>query len=172
MEYAKAFKLKYAGISSTQEGWTHRVLRDKELVLPWGARFYWPNVSMGRSGYISNTTQIYNYPVQALATAEIIPLALVFFWHYTKGQKVELFNTVHDSIVARVHKDVDKEWLKRVVVHSMTHDVFNWLENVYEYSMDVPLGVGLKIGPAWDVSDTELEWSVSPSGEEVYKEKN
>lgn len=172
MEYAKAFKLKYAGISSTQEGWTHRVLRDKELVLPWGARFYWPNISMGRSGYISNTTQIYNYPVQALATAEIIPLALVFFWHYTKGQKVELFNTVHDSIVARVHKDVDKEWLKRVVVQSMTHDVFSWLDYVYEYPMEVPLGVGLKIGPAWDVSDTELEWSVSPSGEEVYKEKS
>lgn len=65
--YAKFFKEKYAGISKTQWGWANKVLANDFLITAYGMRFYWPNTKMGRSGYIDNTTSIYNYPVNLAA---------------------------------------------------------------------------------------------------------
>src|SRR5210317_2265713 len=70
--YYAAFEEKYSGISGTQKDWVHGVLRTKELTTEWGLKYYWPDTKMTQSGYITNTTSICNYPVQALATAEII----------------------------------------------------------------------------------------------------
>ena len=170
--YAKAFKEKYSGIATTQQGWTMQVAATGALRTPYGMKFYWPGTKISRSGYVDNTTQIYNYPVQGFATGEIIPIALVHFWHRTREAQVELFNTVHDSIVARVNRSVDAEWLKSIVVQSMTHDVFSWLNEVYGYAFKTSLGVGLKIGKSWDVSDIEMIWDVTPSGTTTYREKN
>jgi len=171
-EYAKFFWNKYDDIYQMQQEWIAQCTQKKFYTAPYGMRFYFPNARMTSTGWVEGSNQIANYGIQGFATGEIMPLALVFAWHYTRDQKVELFNTVHDSIVARVHKDVDKEWLKEVIVHSMTHDVFSWLSVVYEYDFDdVPLGVGLKIGKAWDVSDVEMVWDVDSSGNVSYKEK-
>lgn len=63
-EYAAFFKDKYKGISSTQRGWALEVLSNKELVLPYGMRYYWPDTKLvAKTGYITNSTQIYNFPV-------------------------------------------------------------------------------------------------------------
>lgn len=78
---------------------------------------------------------------------------------------------MHDSIVARVNRSVDAEGLKRIVVQSMTHDVFSWLNEVYNYQLKAPLGVGLKIGKSWDMSDKEEVWDVWNDGREQYKVK-
>lgn len=171
-EYAKFFWNKYDDIYQMQQDWIAQCVQNKYYITPYGMRFYFPRARMSASGWVEGSNQIANYGIQGFATGEIMPLALTFAWHYTRGKKVEIFNTVHDSIVARVHKDVDKDWLKRVVVQSMTHDVFEWLSNVYNYEFDkVPLGVGLKIGEAWDVADVEMVWDVTPDGVETYKEK-
>lgn len=171
-EYAKFFWSKYDDIYRMQQDWIAQCVQHKYYITPYGMRFYFPRARMSASGWVEGSNQIANYGIQGFATGEIMPLALTFAWHYTRGKKVEIFNTVHDSIVARVHKDVDKDWLKRVVVQSMTHDVFEWLSNVYNYEFDkVPLGVGLKIGEAWDVADVEMVWDVTPDGVETYKEK-
>lgn len=171
-EYAKFFWSKYDDIYQMQQDWIAQCVQNKYYITPYGMRFYFPRARMSASGWVEGSNQIANYGIQGFATGEIMPLALTFAWHYTRGKKVEIFNTVHDSIVARVHKDVDKDWLKRVVVQSMTHDVFEWLSNVYNYEFDkVPLGVGLKIGEAWDVADVEMVWDVTPDGVETYKEK-
>ena len=104
----------------------------------------------------------------------MVPIALVHFWHRTRDWPVWLFNTVHDSIVFRTKKmdqDAQQE-LKEIIVQSSTHDVFRFLNDVYKFSFSVPLGVGLKIGPAWDVSDKEEVWNVSSDGTVVYSVKD
>jgi DNA polymerase-1 len=67
--YFEFFKNKYEGISETQRGWTLKVLNDKYLLTRYGLRFYWPDTKMDRSGYVTNTTSIYNYPVNLAASA-------------------------------------------------------------------------------------------------------
>lgn len=166
-EYAKAFKEKYWGIYTTQKDWVLEVAATKQLVSPYGMIFYWPNVKMYRSGYVSNSTEIVNIPIQGLATAEIIPVALVHFWHRVRHLPVKIFNTVHDSIVSRVHKDCLDE-AKRLSKIAMTTDVYNFFREVYKFEgwTGTPLGVGMKWGRSWGVGKREEIYDVWISGEE------
>lgn len=168
-EYAIAFAKKYHGIREEQEKWVLTVADRKYLETPYGMRYYWPDAKMTRSGWVEYTNQIVNAPIQGLATAEIIPVALVHFWHRTKGLPIQLFNTVHDSLVSRVHKDyidVAKE-LSKI---AMTTDVYNFFKEVYHYTLweELPLGVGLKYGKAWGVSNKEEIYEVWQNGRERY----
>lgn len=168
-DYAIAFAKKYHGIRSEQEAWVMAVADRKFLETPYGMRFYWPDAKMKRSGWVEYTNQIVNAPIQGLATAEIIPVALVHFWHRIKGLPITIFNTVHDSIVSRVHKDYLDE-AKELSKVSMTTDVYNFFNEVYRYKLwdKVPLGVGLKHGKAWGVSDKEEIYEVWQNGRERY----
>jgi DNA polymerase-1 len=169
-EYCAFFKAKYHALEATQRNWCTQVLNNKVLVTAYGMRFYWPDTEMTRSGYIVNTTQIYNYPVQGFATAEIIPIALVHFWHRTAGLRIKIFTTIHDSIGAKVHKD-EVEVYKELSLVALTTDVFRFLEETYDYKFKVPLGVGTKIGRQFGKSDVEHSWNVWPDGKVEYKQK-
>lgn len=160
--YAKYFQARYKGIYDTQTAWTYTVLKDKGLTTEWGLRFYWPDTEMGKSGYISNTTSIFNYPVQSFATAEIIPISLVFFWHRLQRLGIQTFltNTIHDSIIGEVAPGEDGYW-KALSYQSFTEDVYVYLQEVYKVSFTVPLGVEVKIGEYWSEGEGE-SWDVDP----------
>jgi DNA polymerase-1 len=148
LAYYKAFREKYPDIYKTQQGWTHTVLKTGELHLPWGMIFYWPGTKMSRSGYIDNTTSIFNYPIQSFATAEIIPLTLVLIWHLTKDLKCDIVNTIHDSVVAEVDtKDLDK--YKEIVIACFTTEIVWLMERLYGMKLKVPLGCEIKAGTHW-----------------------
>jgi len=169
-QYAAFFKKKYNGISNTQRDWCLEVLENGKLRTPYGMIFYWPGTKMSRSGYIENSTSIHNYPVQGFATAEIIPIALVHFWHRTKGMPITVWNTIHDSIVSRVHKDFVEEY-KELSKTCLTTDVYNFLGSVYNLTFRVPLGVGVKIDKHWGGGKEEHVWSVWNDGRERYTVK-
>lgn len=146
----KEFRRRYQGIAETQDAWIEEVVQTKRLILPYGMRFYWPYARRsGRDGYVNVTTAVSNYPVQSLATAEIIPIALVYLWHriHAEGLSdvIRIVNTVHDSAPCEVHPDHVDDF-RRVVKQSFTHDVYKFLDVVYGLDFNVPLGVGLKIG--------------------------
>lgn len=168
--YAKFFKEKYNGIAQTQLGWAHKVLASGKLRTPYGMIFHWPGTKMSRSGYIENTTSIYNYPVQGFATAEIIPIALVYFWHRSRDLPIVIWNTIHDSIASRVHQSVVAEY-EELSKTCLTTDVYNFLREVYNYEFSIPLGVGVKVSRLWGRADVEKIWSVWPDGRETFKEK-
>lgn len=167
-EYAKAFKEKYHQIFTTQQQWVLEVAATKKLVTPYGMIFYWPHVEMYRNGYIKYSTEIVNIPIQGLATAEVIPVALVHFWHRTAGMPIEIWNSVHDSIVSRVRKD----YMDVAKLHSklaMTTDVYKFFKEVYGFEFtSCPLGVGMKHGSHWGVSNKEEIYDVWVNGRERY----
>lgn len=169
-EYCKFFKKKYHGIAGTQRSWCLEVLDRGYQINPYGMRFYWPGTKMSKSGYIDNSTSISNYSVQGFATGEIIPIALVHFWHRTRGLPIIIWNTIHDSIASRFHKDVE-ELYKVLSKHTLTTDVYNFLRNVYHYEFHVPLGVGVKVSNNWGAAKIEEIWTVYPDGKEVYQRK-
>jgi DNA polymerase I len=160
--YCKFFNKKYSGIADTQRNWALSVVNNKELRTPYGMIFYWPDTTIDRrSGYIKNTTSIYNFPVQGFATAEIIPMALVAFWYAIKGRKVTILNTVHDSIIAKVHKD-EVEWYEETSRRCLTDEVFKFLQNVYSYKFVTPLGAGIKLSKHWGDTKREVIYNVFP----------
>jgi len=148
--YCKAFNERYQGIYKTQTGWTVEVLKHGQYTLPWGVTFYFPGTITDKNGYIANTTNIFNYPIQALATAEIIPLILTRFWRHIKDLQLEahILNTVHDSILIEL-PDKEIEQIKQIAIDIFTREVYNDLKTRYAYEAVVPFGVTIKVGTHW-----------------------
>ena len=160
----KAFKGIYKDIAATQEKWVEEVLRTKRLITPWGMRYYWPRARRASDGYVNVKSAVYNYPVQAFATAEIIPIAVTFLWHRLAGRDdVRMVNTVHDSVILEIHPDA-VESVKDAGILAFTSDVYEYLERVYGYEFTVPLGVGVTVGTHWSEGDEE-SFNVWPNGE-------
>ena len=165
--YYKAFQEKYNELHQTQEGWVNEVVNTKMLKLPWGMVFFWPNVKMSYSGYVLDTPSIYNYPIQSLATAEIIPIAHIYLWHMLKACEAKSFlvNTVHDSSIAEIHpKEI--ELFHELAVKAYTDHVYEYLYTVYGVKFNVRLGAEVGIGDHWNEGD-ETKYSSVPPFEEV-----
>lgn len=160
--YIAYFTERYSGIYRTQTEWTHRVARDKYLITATGLRFYWPDTTIKEGGYVTNTTQIFNYAIQSLATADIMPLVLVCIWHRISdlGDAAVLTNTVHDSILGDV-ADAAVDEYKKIVIQAFTADIYPLLKKLYGIDFDVPLGVGIKTAVNW--TDTKIEEKHEPS---------
>lgn len=159
--YQKAFREKYASIFKTQEGWAYAVARDKQLRIASGLVAYWPDTEIKRGGYVTNSTTIYNYPIQSFATADIIPLTLVLVWHQLAGMESFIVNTIHDSIVLEVPaREVDL--VTQCLLDSFIDGSVDMLKKLYNVDFTVPLGVGIKVGAFWsEGEETKHERKIS-----------
>lgn len=146
--YYKWFQEQYAGIYSMQQGWVGEAIREKRIRLPWGARYYFPDAMPDADGYVPCQSQVFNYPIQALATAEIVPLIVRGIWRDMQGLKSRLVNTVHDSVLIETAPD-ELEIVKKIVVDNFTQKVYTVLSERYQYRLTVPLSVEIKIGDHW-----------------------
>lgn len=167
--YYTAFKKKYSGVAKTQEGWVNEVLLSKQLRIASGLICYWPNCKRTKSGYIEESSKIYNLPVQSLATAEIIPVALMSLSKRMKEANMQSFivNTVHDSVIAEVAPDEIVQYVD-LAVECFTESVYNYLKEEYNIQFNVPLGVGIKIGAHWGEADAETTNYVNSNSKYSY----
>lgn len=165
--YYKAFRERYSGVYSEQTGWVRAVCSDRSGALRTasGLIFYWPDTEVTRSGWITNTPSIFNYPVSSFATADVIPLALVIVFYLVAclGLRVQLVNTIHDSIVAECHID-DVEKYKEVLKFAFGEGVIILLKRLYGYEFKTPLGVGIKVSKNWGEGKEE-KYEYDPIGE-------
>lgn len=154
--YYKAFKEKHKGITALQERWKSEVLNTKKLKTVTGLKFYWPDTRVTRSGYVTNTTSICNYPVQNLATAEIVPVGVTYLWHRMRANNMQSFltNTVHDSAVAEIFPP-ERELFSDLAVKAFTEDVILYLREVYEIDFETPLEAEVEFNTHWANSE---EW--------------
>jgi DNA polymerase I-like protein with 3'-5' exonuclease and polymerase domains len=146
------FKRRYPDLAKVQEDWVYEVLQTKKLVTPWGLRYYFPTAKLSPTGYCNVGSSVYNYPVQALATAEIIPIAVTYFWHTVRAEALDRYiipvNTVHDSLVCEIHPEYVDDF-KRISALAFGPAVWDYLMRVYKLDFDVPLGCGVKVGTHW-----------------------
>jgi DNA polymerase I-like protein with 3'-5' exonuclease and polymerase domains len=152
--YYEFFREKYKGITQWQNGNIDYVLNHKYLVTEWGLRFYWPSTRMDRSGYVTNSTAICNYPVQCHATAEIIPISLIWFWHRLKrsGLKMFIVNTIHDAILCEMPPEEVNDF-HNLSRQCLIADTYRTLRDLYGCKFTVPLGAGVKVARHWAGKD-------------------
>jgi DNA polymerase I len=165
--YYAYFRNRYHGIAKTQEQWVNEAVETKRLVTPWGLVYHWPTARRDGRGRVNVESAVDNYPVQALATAEIVPIAVVYLWHRLAENglqdRVRIVNLVHDSAPSEIHPSAVEEF-KELAKQSFTHDVYNYLSKVYGLEFDrVPLGIGLKIGEHWGEGPEEA-WDIYRDG--------
>lgn len=150
--YYKAFREKYKTLYNAQNGWVLEVVKTKELRTPSGLIYYFPDTEVSKSGYITNTPSIFNYPVQGFATADIIPLTLVLIWYMLEGMETRIVNTIHDSVICEIHPDeVDK--YEQIIKKAFCQDIYWLLKKLYNYDFITPIGVEGKIGAHWGESE-------------------
>ena len=166
-KYYKFFQNKYRGIYKTQTAWTHRVARDGYLQTETGLRFYWPDCKVQQDGYITYRTSIFNYPVQSLATADIIPIGLVCAYYRMASLALASFivNTIHDSIIAEVAPG-EEDTFRQIVEQSLTADTFVYLWRCYGIRFTVPLGCESKVGTHWGTGQ-EKKFDLDPQSWEL-----
>ena len=152
MAYYQWFAEHYAGVADVQQKWIDQALCKKRIILPHGMIFYFPYCSMNKGGYVSDSTNIKNYPIQSFATAEIIPIAVTYLWHMMREMESFLVNTVHDSAIAELHPDEKAEFTE-LCRYAFCDLVYHYLKEVYDIEFNVPLGVGVKIGKNWGKGD-------------------
>lgn len=153
--YYEAFKEKYKDLTAAQQRWQAQALRQKYVTHKHGLTYHYPNCSISSSGFCGDFFAICNYPIQGMATAEIVPIALVAVWHILKAKQMRTFlvNTVHDSVVAEVPPE-EREELYEISKWAFLWWVYEFLDVCYDLQFNVPLGVGYQTGPAWSKGDS------------------
>jgi DNA polymerase-1 len=149
-EYYAWFRDRYKGVTAMQEDWKMEAVNTQKQETEWGLTYFWPGCQVDSNGYTKYSTNICNYPVQAFATAEIIPLALICFWHRLRTSEYRMFlvNTIHDSIIAEVPEE-ETEAFHALSKQCLIDDVYELCEKLYGVKLTVPLGAGVKMAPHW-----------------------
>ena len=100
-------------------------------------------------GGVTFFTQIKNFPVQSFATADIVPVSLIYIDKLLEANKLQscIVNTVHDSIVIDVHPDEVSMVLK--VIDTANNNLLKIVNNKWRLDFNVPLLLEAKIGPNW-----------------------
>jgi DNA polymerase I-like protein with 3'-5' exonuclease and polymerase domains len=91
--------------------------------------------------YSYSPTELKNYPIQGLATGDIVPMMLGVIFHKIKRRNdVAMINTIHDSILFDVESDS---------IVAFVTEIEEVLENTHKYFVEVfkhPLALKLKAG--------------------------
>jgi DNA polymerase I-like protein with 3'-5' exonuclease and polymerase domains len=150
MAYYQAFRIKYKEHTKWQEKTADTVLKTKTITLPTGRQYHWPHVKRNQwNGRVEYFTQIVNYPVQGLATADIVPVACIIADRKfaERGLKSVLFLTVHDSIAADTYPGEEQVVAEFLAAACLA--VREEFRRRYDYGFTVPLAVEVKQGRNW-----------------------
>ena len=158
-KYYKAFAERYSNLADEQDNWLADVQRDGKICTPWGMVFSWgtytkPNgMVMDKRTHKPVRPQVCNYPVQNLATAEIVPIAIVALYKRCKEEKLDVIfvNTIHDSVIVYLRYDpANIAAFKRAAEWAFTTAVYDHLQLFYGIEFDVPLGMEMVTGDHWN----------------------
>ena len=150
--YYEHFTDKYKGVAAWHSRLAKEAIETQKITTPSGREFAFPDVVRKASGRVSNFTQIKNYPVQSFATADIVPIALLYIEDLLKDMKSCIVNSVHDSIVIDVHPDEESQVIN--VIKETNNTLLNLITLRWGIEFNVPLLLEAKIGPNWlDVKD-------------------
>jgi DNA polymerase I-like protein with 3'-5' exonuclease and polymerase domains len=147
--YYKQFTTKYHGIGKWHEELAKEALNTGKIRTPSGREFAFPDVQRRRHGGVTFFTQIKNYPVQSFATADIVPISLIYIDKLLGVNKMQscIVNTVHDSIVIDVHPNEVDKVIK--VIHRTNDMLISLVNKKWNLDFNVPLLLEAKIGDNW-----------------------
>ena len=145
--YYKHFISKYKGISEWHSRLASEALNTGVVRTPSHREFAFPNVTRRWNGDPTHFTQIKNYPVQSFATADIVPLALLYIEELLKGKQSCIVNTVHDSIVVDVHPQEEAYVVE--VIENTNKSLHSLILQQWGVDFNVPLLLEAKIGNNW-----------------------
>jgi DNA polymerase I-like protein with 3'-5' exonuclease and polymerase domains len=147
--YFKEFFGKYRGIFKWHEQLQNEAIKFKVVKTATGRQFSFPDCERNLSGSATFKTQIVNYPVQSVATAEIVPLGVIILFNKLREMKLNsiVINTVHDSVLIDTHPD-ELDIVKSVAPGCLV-DAQSEAKRRFGLSDYIPLEVEMSQGKDW-----------------------
>ena len=147
--YYQQFTTKYSGVAEWHKALAKEALNTGKITTPSGREFSFPDVVRRRFGGVTYFTQIKNYPVQSFATADIVPISLIYIDKLLTANKLRscVVNTVHDSIVIDVHPNEEEKVL--IVIQAANDKLIPIVNRKWGIDFNIPLLLEAKIGPNW-----------------------
>jgi DNA polymerase I-like protein with 3'-5' exonuclease and polymerase domains len=152
-QIVEAFYEKYSALKRWQDENYKLVIRQGFLVNPTGRILTFHKHQKENGGVMYNKAEVCNYPVQSLATADIVPLAMVVISRRIQKEglsnEVKLINQVHDSIIL----DLPKKYLDTVakICYNTFQELPKLITQYFGFEFNVPLTGEIKYG--------ELNWN-------------
>ena len=144
--YQSFLKELYVDIGRWHKQLQEEAIRCFSVTIPTGRQFVFPNVERAWHGGATMATQICNYPVQAFATADVVPISIIRLEQELRKRELQskIVLTVHDSIVVDIFPG------EREVVMELLQNVGQYAEEElklrYDIDMFVPLTCEVKCG--------------------------
>jgi len=109
---------------------------------------YYNEDSWSTRTYNFSPTEFKNYPVQGLATGDIVPMMLgVIFKQLIGRDDVKMVNTVHDSLMFDVKSDSSDAFITEITtILQCTHMYF---EETFKIPLALKLNAGASVGKNW-----------------------
>lgn len=145
--YYTHFMDKYKGVAQWHSVLAKQALNHGFIKIPSNREFAFPDVKRKRDGTVTHFTAIKNYPVQAFATADIVPLALIEIYKQLMPLNSCVVNSVHDSIVIDVHPDEIQK--VTTVISDVQSQLVDLINKKWNINFNVPLALEAKIGVNW-----------------------
>jgi DNA polymerase I-like protein with 3'-5' exonuclease and polymerase domains len=147
--YYEQFTKKYSGIGKWHKELAREALATGKIKTPSGREFSFPDVTRRANGTVTFFTQIKNFPVQSFATADIVPISLIYIDKLLGANQMQscIVNTVHDSIVIDVHPNEKDKVLR--IIHAANDRLLAIVNKKWKLDFNVPLLLEAKIGPNW-----------------------
>ena len=131
-------------------------LIDKYRTCVWktetGRRFvfteYYNDASWSSRTYNFSPTELKNYPIQGLATGDIVPMMLgVIFDKFKNREDVKMVNTIHDSLVFDVKREAIVQFILEVT--DTLKDTDKYFYKVFNTPLALKLNAGASFGTNW-----------------------
>ena len=147
--YYQQFTTKYSGIGAWHKRLAKEVMTTGNVRTPSGREFAFPMATRRANGSITHFTQVKNYPVQSFATADIVPISLIYIDKMLQANKLQscVVNTVHDSIVIDVHPEERDRVIK--IINRTNEVLVDIINKKWDIDFNVPLLLEAKIGKNW-----------------------
>jgi DNA polymerase I-like protein with 3'-5' exonuclease and polymerase domains len=109
---------------------------------------YFNDSSWSSRTYNFSPTELKNYPIQGLATGDIVPMMLGVIFRCIEGRDtVKMVNTVHDSIMFDVQGDAADGFIKEIT--GILKDTHKYFEERFKVPLALKLNAGASIGKNW-----------------------
>lgn len=160
LEFCKEFIETFYNLFPGIRDWHNQIIEEvgytSKLTLPTGriikfkrypAKYDWQIKKGIKESY--NPSEIKDRPVQALATADVVPLVVgkLFKKALDHRDKFLLINTVHDSLVMDCKKEFKEDCLELInLIFSQTCAI---IEQEFKIKINVPIKYEIKYGTSW-----------------------
>jgi DNA polymerase I-like protein with 3'-5' exonuclease and polymerase domains len=109
---------------------------------------YYSDSTWSSRTYNFSPTELKNYPIQGLATGDIVPMMLGIIFRQLKNRDdVKMVNTIHDSLMFDVELDSVTPFIEEITgILKNTHSYF---EDIFKTPLALKLNAGASVGINW-----------------------